>query len=317
MSKSSLREAILRGLVRSFAATFRHLRSLRLRRIIIDRVWRRYLSWRAVEIDVVTAHGFSLNLKLPDTIDETILLTQEWEPCLTRLVIQSLRPGDTFVDVGANIGYYTILSSMIVGIGGAVYSIEASPSIYNRLKTNLALNKCPNVRAINAAASCDTGEIQIWSAKNNNLGHSTIVKELAAREGHVFEAVVSCMPLTEMIPLEQLKAARLIKIDVEGAERSVLQGIVGVLKDFSPETLWLIEFAKDFSPGGSTDLDWIFELFVSHGYHAYQITNSYDLVGAQGRAKESAKRILQPPDDSLSDILFARAGTFDRITSKC
>jgi FkbM family methyltransferase len=71
-----------------------------------------------------------------------------------------LKQGSNVIDIGANIGYYSLLSLYLVGEKGKVYSFEASPLIYNQLEHNLALNKVKNVYASsNAVGDEERGRV--------------------------------------------------------------------------------------------------------------------------------------------------------------
>jgi len=64
-----------------------------------------------------------------------------WEPAITQVVRQALKPGDVFLDVGANVGYYTLLASRLVGDTGRVIAVDASPSVYEILSRNVSRNR--------------------------------------------------------------------------------------------------------------------------------------------------------------------------------
>ena len=112
----------------------------------------RHIAGRQYRARVRTLFAGPMELCIPDLISTTIYLTGRWEPLITRYIRANLKRGDTFVDVGANIGYYDLIASRIVAQTGRVFAIEASPSIYSRLVRNLALNNCTNITAIHAAA---------------------------------------------------------------------------------------------------------------------------------------------------------------------
>src|SRR5882757_4827335 len=83
-----------------------------------------------------------------DLIQRYIYMFGVWEPHMTRWLQSRLRPGDTFVDVGANIGYYSILASRLVGDEGRVVALEASPAFHQQLLKQVRLNEGRNVRAV-------------------------------------------------------------------------------------------------------------------------------------------------------------------------
>lgn len=86
------------------------------------------------------------------------------DPNLTAYFSRNPAPGDVVVDVGANIGYFTLLASNCVGAKGKLVAIEASPSVFGLPSENIALNTRSNIRAVNVAAAYDRGGLQIFTA---------------------------------------------------------------------------------------------------------------------------------------------------------
>lgn len=270
----------------------------------------RRISWRSHSAVVRTKFGDIMDLAMPDLVSGTIYLTGQWEPLITRHVRTSLRPGDVFVDVGANIGYYSLLAARATGSTGRVFSIEASPSIYNRLQRNINLNGCTNVSATNAAASDVKGELPIFSAPVYNLGHSTTVQSLATREEMQLEGVVPADTLEALVGVENLRKARIIKIDVEGAELSVLSPLFSSLEQFTQTTEWILELSPGYAAGGQSDVDRIFAAFLNSGYKAYAIRNEYhpDFLLNPLQGSNEIVSLTKPPTEGLSDVLMTRSG---------
>ena len=119
---------------------------------------------------VQTRHGFAMNLDLAEFVDRTIFCTGEWEPRETALISELLKPGDTFVDVGANIGYFTLLASRLVGATGKVIGIEANPRTFKLLEANVALNHCANVDLRHVAAGEAPGFATMVEREPGNAG---------------------------------------------------------------------------------------------------------------------------------------------------
>jgi tRNA/tmRNA/rRNA uracil-C5-methylase (TrmA/RlmC/RlmD family) len=105
------------------------------------------------EFVVSTSFGMRIAGDTRDIIQGFIYFFGMWEPSLTRWIQERLAPGDIFIDVGANIGYYSLLASKLVGHSGSVVAIEPSPKIFSALQHNLALNHIENVRVVNMAVS--------------------------------------------------------------------------------------------------------------------------------------------------------------------
>lgn len=135
-------------------------------------------------------------------------------------ILGSLRRDDVFIDAGANIGYYSILASRIVGNGGRVAAIEPHPGTAARLRENISLNGCTNV---------DVHEAALWNGKQELLRLMTVgasYGEARVNSGPLYERdgelAVTGQTLDEICrPFAHIA---LIKLDIEGAEVQALQG---------------------------------------------------------------------------------------------
>lgn len=273
------------------------------------KVFARYIGWRSMPARVVrTRFGSRMRVQPPDLVRSVIWLTGQWEPWITRYVIANLRPGDVFVDVGANVGYYTLLAATITGDAGRVYALEASPEIFAELKRNLMLNpELHNVDAICKAASSGPGRLRMWMGDSTNRGASTTVDAVAASSGLELEAEVECDALNHLIPTKDLLRARLIKIDVEGAERRVLEPLRGLLQDFSADTEWLVELNPVIAETGVADVEQIYAMFIASGYAAYSIPNAYSVDAYLDRPRHARRaRLRMAPTAGLCDVVFSR-----------
>jgi FkbM family methyltransferase len=274
----------------------------------------RHFDWRTTLKPrvVTTRFGFRLQIKLPDTIQKVILLTGRWEPFVTQFVLDTLRSGDTFVDIGANIGYYSLLASKLVAESGHVYAIEGSPSIFQRLSENVTRNNVANTTVIHAIVSDKEGSKPFWLAAEPHGGCSTSVESVASRHPWLrasnmsLEAHVASSPLTNLVPSESLFSARLIKVDVEGAESEVLRPLVPLLSRFSPRTAWMLELSPQLAPGGQPDIDWIYHSFCGAGYRAFVLPNTYSVEGYLARVSSAGLQELSRPPTTQSDVVFLR-----------
>lgn len=162
----------------------------------------------------VLRDGRLLKCQLADRTQRTMYLDL-FEPCETRLLRRLLGTGDTFIDVGAHIGWFTTMAARSVGAVGQVIACEPYPSNAAMLKGNLARNNCKNVRVVEAALGSHRGIITLATA-----GDSGSVTALDwAQDGRV---EVPMMTLDDVA--DGLAAIALIKIDVEGWEAHVLSG---------------------------------------------------------------------------------------------
>lgn len=141
------------------------------------------------------------------------ILGGTYEPEQTRLFEELLRPGHTVLDVGANVGYYTLLASVLVGDPGRVHAFEPEPRNAGFLRRHASLNRRGNVRVEQAAVSDREGTARFDFGSGSGTGH---LADSGAIE-------VRTLSLDDYCAQHGL-APHAIKIDVEGAEMSVLQG---------------------------------------------------------------------------------------------
>ncbi len=216
--------------------------------------------------------GARFDCDAADLIQGYIYFFGVWEPDVSAYLQRALRPGDTVVDVGANVGYDTLLAASLVGERGRVVAIEASPAIHGRLEANLALNGLPpQVRTVQAAAAGDEGTLTVHRGPGSNLGQTTTAGHL----GRPVEAEVRAAPLGALVDRDELASARVIKIDVEGTEREILAGLVPELDRLAPEAELVVELSPGLWPTPSPDAGQVLAPFVERGFQVYRVPNSY------------------------------------------
>jgi FkbM family methyltransferase len=224
---------------------------------------RKYVDWRGSAVVCRTQFGARLSCNLKDLIQRKIAYFGVWEPHLTAYFKRALAPGDVFVDVGANIGYYTLLGAALVAPTGSVIAVEASPAIFATLSENLRRNRAGNVRAVNKAAAYCCGELPVFAASAGNIGRTSTVPV----EGNNFESFVDAQPLHLILSRNELSRARLVKIDIEGAEGPVIQSVAENIGLYGAQC----EFAVEVSP----PCEWILGTMRGIGFHAYRVPNDY------------------------------------------
>ncbi|MCI0630990.1 MAG: FkbM family methyltransferase [Phycisphaerales bacterium] len=258
-----------------------------------------------IEIEAQTDWGGRLLCWPPDLIGLYSWLFGVWEPDLTRFIERRLSDGDGFIDVGANIGYYSILAARCVGRSGRVVSIEASPVVFKTLEQNLAHNAVGSkVRAINKAAAAGPGLVGVYAGPSHNVGLTTTVKE----RGLPLQSQVEALPLDDLLTSTDIRMARLVKIDVEGAELDVLAGMKGILEQSRPDVEFLVELSPSWwSDTAKRPVDAL-EPLIAAGFHAYAIPNNYwpwrylwpRCVSKPVRVRESLTRRVKRLDLVLS-----------------
>ena len=190
--------------------------------------------------------GESLEILLPGATD--IYLTggksHASEIRLARLLIERLRPGDTFVDVGAHYGYFAALAASLVGASGEVVAVEAAPATVVILRANAATR--PQVRAHHLALAAEPGQLTFYEFPHAYAEYNSFDVAQYARQPW-FEAQrpralqVMASTLDDLLR-GNTAPPRLIKIDVEGGEPAVLRGAEHTLRATGPSPLVVIEY---------------------------------------------------------------------------
>jgi FkbM family methyltransferase len=217
-----------------------------------------------------------------DFICKSLFLYGSLEISETRLVQSLLRPGMCLVDVGANIGYYSLMGARIVGPTGAVHAFEPNESIRNRLSGNVQLNGFQNVVVHREAVTKQTGTVRFYkSAWSENSGISSIIPSYGLEEQG---EDVPCVTLDDFAATLGARRIDLLKIDVEGAELDVIAGGRRVLGAADAPAV-LFE-GHEVAP--------LVEALGSLGYHVRRV--DYTLGGGLS---------LSEPDGALQTIFSA------------
>lgn len=164
-----------------------------------------------------------------------------WEAGVTMTMGRAIRPGWCCLDVGANVGYYTLLMASLVGQSGQVIALEANDRLVELLGQTLGVNALKKrVTLVHKAVSDRDGEtVQLSAPINQPGGGSIMLSPGQSPDGYCFEV--------ETITIDTLMQGRpvnLIKIDVEGAELKVWQGMQQTVRN-NPEIIIILEFGAN------------------------------------------------------------------------
>jgi FkbM family methyltransferase len=171
--------------------------------------------------------------------DDTIMSVglrekKTWEPFETEIVGRELPGATVIVDLGANIGYYSLLFSRTVGEGGRVYAFEPDPTNFAFLQHNLRINAAGNVTPIAKAASATTGPIKLYLSDTNMGDHQVCPSQdrraVDIQSTTLDDYFASAMPRVDFL-----------KMDIQGAEPLALAGATGLI-GASPRLKIITEF---------------------------------------------------------------------------
>jgi FkbM family methyltransferase len=191
--------------------------------------------------------GFSVEARLcePHT-RHMFLVTHSWEPQTSAPLRRMLRPGDTFVDAGANFGFYSLLASREVGATGHVMSIEPMPETRAWLQRNLTINRADNVEVLPVAVGSEPGSLTLHRFRGENLG---TVSAFSAGRDELEAVTVPVVTLDDAIPPELRRGGGMIKMDIEGGELAAFRGAEGLLREWRPLLMFEIHPALDRAAG--------------------------------------------------------------------
>jgi FkbM family methyltransferase len=257
-------------------------------------------SWKAYNAKTYFGSLFACDINQCQ-IQKHIFYFGIWEPMVSHVTEQLLHQGDVYVDVGANIGYDTLLASNCVGESGKVVSIEASPRIYSLLAENVARNRASNIRLVNRAASDSRKTLAVYDGGRGELGMTTTIE--ARGRGQLKECSVEALPIDEILSVNELSRVRLIKIDIEGAELPVLNHLVDTLSKYPDNCSLIVEASVQDDPPGWGRL---FLRLQEAGFVAYEIENRYDIEWYIGYCNHSSVKLMKNLPNRQIDILFTR-----------
>ena len=191
-----------------------------------------------------------------------------YEPETLALILQQVKQGDVFVDVGANIGVFTIPAARCVGNNGRVIAAEASSDIFAFLTRNLEANGASQVITVNSAICDFTGTARFYPAPKHKFGMGSLGAQFGAKP-----IEVPATKLDEVLEEARIGHVDLLKVDVEGFELGVFKGAHGLLTGARPP-LVVFEFcdwAEARVPNSRVgDAQ---RLLLSYGYSIWRLTD--------------------------------------------
>lgn len=181
-----------------------------------------------------------------------------YEPEQTRAFVEVIKPGDVIYDVGAHVGYYTVLGAVRTGAGGRVVAFEPAPRNLAKLQAHVAMNRLANVTIREVAVSDRQGTARFDSSAGSGVGH---LSETGAIQ----------VPTTTLDALAaELPPPRVLKIDVEGAELAALNGGQQLIRSARPVIF--------LSTHGQALKDQCMDFLRRFGYKFRPVGNRDDLV---------------------------------------
>ena len=262
--------------------------------------------------------GFSYVCDLSDIMSQEICFTGKFEAQETAVFRALLRPGMTFVDVGGNWGYFTLLAASLVGKSGRVIAFEPDPRIHALLKDNIARNGLSHVTPLEIAASSETGTLTLsgYQEDTNNYGVSRVIDPSSLENGGrpgIRTFTVAARQVDAVLDDLGVAGVDLLKMDIEGAEVFALRGMTNGLAAHRYRRIVLELHPALLKEHGQTAQE-AFDLVKSAGYRAWRIDHSPATTRRVAYIENPVlKELLQPIEsasvlDSWPHLLWLAPG---------
>jgi FkbM family methyltransferase len=228
--------------------------------------------------------GFRMKLDLADPEQLKVYFYGHYHERYEAGLVQQLLSGDdVFWDIGANVGYFTLVAATALNHRGMIIAFEPGQNAYARLTENLALNPYQIIQTFPVAVSDREGEAVLHLTGDIADSSASLYPADGARPG---QEVCRTVALDQFLKSEGLRPPDLIKLDAEGAELAVLQGAQGLIKDSPP--LWLIEMEEKTLAAAGASKAAVVEFLTGYGYRAAHLNKgrwyaTADLATVKGR----------------------------------
>lgn len=227
--------------------------------------------------------GFRFACDTRDSVAREVCYTGGYEPQETMIAAGILGPGDVFVDVGANWGYFSLAAAHWVGAGGRIIAFEPEPRLHALLVSNVAANGIRTIDVHRAAVGPSGGRLAFaaFAPEDGNWGVSRAVGPDVPVD---FES--PCVALDAALDLSGVDRVRLVKIDVEGGEAGVLAGMRRGLAEGRYRHV-LVECHPELLAERGESADGCVEALLAAGYRVWVVDHS---AGAHRRAARGRVR---------------------------
>lgn len=222
-------------------------------------------SWTAESSIVRTkCLGLDLELDLRDNLQALLFFGGTYEPRVVEFLDEELRQGDVFIDVGAHIGWHSLVAAQRLTElgGGAVVAFEPTTDSADKIRVAAARNRL-SVEVVQVALGEDDGETALFSDPNYDEHDAGVRSQYG--KGRLVERV-AVVSFDHWVAQRGLPRMDLVKMDVEGAEPAVIKGMKESLRTFRPRAL-IVEVKRYSFERAATEESALLELVESLGYH--------------------------------------------------
>ena len=231
----------------------------------------------------INIYGHKMYVDLWDLpVSTTLFVSGRWEEQETRLVKQLVKEGDVALDIGANIGYYTLILARAVGANGHVYAFEPDPTNFHMLKLNVEANGYTNVTCVKKAVGDSNGKGRLY-VRPGTFGD---YRSYDPREPRLFDSSDSFE--VETVKLDDLfsgsqERVDFVKMDIQGAEAVAVKGMSRLLEKHHPKII--AEFWPRALHASGADPLRLLESLEQMGFRFYDLGIVYGEVNPTNPAR--------------------------------
>jgi FkbM family methyltransferase len=250
-------------------------------------------------VNARTFWNSNMKVFLPEVVSSRIYKFGYFDEDVCVFLLEGLKPGMTFVDIGSHFGFFSLLANHLVGKGGRVISIDPTPSTFQVLIENLRTNaEHENYTTHNIAAFDENTSLSFFDYGVSNSGYNSLVgARLKSIDGSGASIKVRALKMDEVLASDQVQRVDMIKIDAESAELNVLRGLVETIRNFSPKII--LEIGDTYVTETTKTRDLI-DFMSTRGYETFELSPDYRIV------KHELRQNYDANDLKLYNLLFQR-----------
>ncbi len=231
--------------------------------------WAKKFIIKRLKADFVEIDGHKMFLDPQDSL--LLSIRGEYEPFETALIKQLVKPGQVVLDIGANIGYYTLIIARQVGDAGHVFAFEPDPTNFGVLKKNVEINGYTNVTLVQKAVSNTTGRLNLY-VRDDHYGDHRIYDPGDGRQA----VRVDVIRLDDFFA-DDPRRIDFIKMDIQGAEKGAVEGMTALLKGQAGLSM-LTEFWPTGLMGFGTTPKAYLDLLLAQGFELFEVDEEKEAV---------------------------------------
>ena len=257
------------------------------------------LNYR-VPVHAKLGNGMAVTVPWNDDCGRAIWQSGYYESNSVHLIEKLLTPGMVFLDIGANIGQYSLVASRCVGPNGQVHSFEPDPETFRWLTRNVRLNQLKNIPLNQVALFDETGKKDLYLATPQDTGSNSFAMPWTF-SGETCE--VSCMTLDEYLKERRIDRVDVVKIDVEGSELPALMGGAECLFKSKNNPILLVEFEEKRQQAFGKSCAALAEFLTKNGYALFRSWTPIPEPYVPGPEYPPSLNVLAIPTNKAASIL--------------